>query len=205
MIRLVDWDSEGRVLILEFKESGLVVFNIYAVNGTINPYRDPITGKVIGDRHMRKRIFQKELSDECNRYMEKGWEICIAGDLNIARTEIDAHPQLRTAKEHVESRAQFENLFLKDRKLNGLGLRDSFRTMNGGERKFTYRPRGRDWGHGMDRVDLILVSEKIALTKADILDTEEERGPSDHVPLLVELEVGQEEDSQSNKKQDSGD
>ncbi|KAL8955287.1 MAG: hypothetical protein Q9193_006805, partial [Seirophora villosa] len=43
--RTVDWDLEGRVLITELPDHGTVVFNVYAVNGTTNPYRDPASGK----------------------------------------------------------------------------------------------------------------------------------------------------------------
>ncbi|KAL8721144.1 MAG: hypothetical protein Q9181_007771, partial [Wetmoreana brouardii] len=62
-IRIPDWDLEGRVQILELPKHALVVFGVYAVNGTTNPYRDPGTGKVVGDRHMRKRRFHEELRD----------------------------------------------------------------------------------------------------------------------------------------------
>lgn len=42
----------------------------------------------------------------------------------------------------------------------------------------------------MDRVDLVLVSEGIEVKEADILDEELERGRSDHVPIMVEVEAG---------------
>ena len=91
----------------------------------------------------------------------------------------------------------------------GLGMKDSFREIRGPERKFTYRPPGRKWGEGMDRVDLILVSggmfgtgeeegesKGVRLVDADVLDTELDRGSSDHVPLYVDLtaQVGGESD-----------
>ena len=71
----------------------------------------------------------------------------------------------------------------------GLGMRDSFRELHGNEKKYSYRPPGRVWGEGMDRVDLILVSEGARINGADILDSELERGKSDHVPLWVEVSV----------------
>ena len=69
---------------------------------------------------------------------------------------------------------------------------DTFRHVRGkGERKFSYRPRGRPWGEGGDRVDLMLVSEGVAgegrVRGADVLDEEGERGPSDHVPVCLEV------------------
>ncbi|KAL9627779.1 MAG: hypothetical protein Q9204_006338, partial [Flavoplaca sp. TL-2023a] len=184
---IVDWDLEGRVLITELSDHDIVVFNIYAVNGTTNPYRDPHTGKTIGDRHMRKRAFHLELRDECSRYERQGWDIVIAGDLNISQTPLDSYPQLRLGKEHVLKRQHFKNTFMMGKEEGGLGMRDSFRELHGAQKKYSYRPPGRVWGEGMDRVDLILVSEGVKVNGADILDSELERGKSDHVPLWVEV------------------
>ncbi|KAI4197356.1 MAG: hypothetical protein LQ350_005977 [Teloschistes chrysophthalmus] len=191
-IRIPDWDLEGRVQILELRKYGTVVFNVYAVNGTTNPYRDPSTGKVIGDRHMRKRQLHDSLHDECLLYRQQGWHFAIAGDINISQTPLDSYPQLRMGKEHVVNREHFKECFLKVNNLTqdrGLGMRDSFRELRGEESKYSYRPPGKIWGEGMDRVDLILVSQKVILKGADILDSPEERGTSDHVPLWVEVNV----------------
>ncbi|KAL8685066.1 MAG: hypothetical protein Q9218_007995 [Villophora microphyllina] len=187
-IKIPDWDLEGRVHILELRKYGTVVFNVYAVNGTTNPYRSPESGKVIGDRHMRKRQLHEELRDECVRYEARGWHTVIAGDINISQTPLDSYPQLRMGKEHQVNRAHFKECFLKAKE-GGLGMRDSFRQVRGQERKYSYRPPGRKWGEGMDRVDLILVGRGVELKGADILDTEADRGTSDHVPLWVEVEV----------------
>ncbi|KAL8851313.1 MAG: hypothetical protein Q9221_003758 [Calogaya cf. arnoldii] len=187
--KAVDWDLEGRVLVTEVPDHGIVVFNIYAVNGTTNPYRDPESGKTIGDRHMRKRIFHIQLRNECSRYESRGWDVVIAGDMNVSQTPRDSYPQLRMGKEHVINRQHFADTFMKGKDEGGLGLRDSFREVHGLERKYSYRPPGKAWGDGMDRVDLILVSEGTKIMRADILDSELERGRSDHVPLWVEVEV----------------
>ncbi|KAI4238565.1 MAG: hypothetical protein LQ349_001019 [Xanthoria aureola] len=185
----VDWDLEGRVLITELHHHGIVIFNIYAVNGTTNPYRDPNSGETVGDRHMRKRIFHTELRGECSRYESQGWHVVIAGDMNVSQTPMDSHPQLRIGKEHVTNRRHFADTFMKGKGEGGLGMRDSFREVHGQERKYSYRPPGKAWGEGMDRVDLILVSEGTRIKRADILDSELERGRSDHVPLWIEVEV----------------
>lgn len=185
----VDWDLEGRVLITELHHHGIVVFNIYAVNGTTYSYRDPNSGKTIGDRHMRKRIFHTELRNESSRYESQSWHVVIAGDMNVSQTPMDSHPQLRIGKEHVTNRRHFANTFIKGKSEGGLGMRDSFREVHGQERKYSYRPPGKAWGEGMDRVDLIFVSEGTRIKRADILDSELERGRSDHVPLWIEVEV----------------
>ena len=166
-----------------------MIVNVYAVNGTTNDYRDPATGKVIGNRHDRKRIFHSLLRDEIRRYEDKGWDVVVAGDINISRFCIDSFPQLRMGEEHVRNRADFEEKFIK-----GLGMVDTFRLVNGEGRKFSYRPRNKLWGDGGDRVDMMLVTKGVGgrdrVRQADILDQEDERGPSDHVPLFVELGFG---------------
>ncbi len=186
----MDWDLEGRVLITELQSHGVVVVNVYAVNGTANPYRDSSSGKVVGYRHMRKRVFHAELRDECARYEDHGWQVVVAGDLNISQTPLDSYPNLRTGKEHVRNREDFKECFIRSKGEGGMGMRDTFREVKGEERKFSYRPRGKAWGEGMDRVDLILVSRSVSVRDADILDDELDRGRSDHVPLWVEVDAG---------------
>ncbi|KAL8786230.1 MAG: hypothetical protein Q9213_002919 [Squamulea squamosa] len=195
--RIVDWDLEGRVLITELHNHGIVVLNVYAVNGTTNPYRDPNSGKVTGDRHIRKRIFHTELRDECARYESRGWNVVVAGDINMSQTPLDSYPQLRMGKEHVVNRKHFADTFMNKKEVGGLALKDSFREVHGEERKYSYRPPGRVWGDGMDRVDLILVSEEMEIKGADILDSELERGLSDHVPSWVEVDVGKAKDEET--------
>ncbi|KAL9130711.1 MAG: hypothetical protein Q9217_001190 [Psora testacea] len=183
-IKTVDWDLEGRVLLCEMPEQNLVVFNVYAVNGTTYDYRDPDTGKVVGNRHDRKRAFHSLLSNEVKQYETRGWNAVIVGDINISRTKVDSFPKLRMGDDHVKNRADFEKKFMQE-----LGMIDTFRHLKADERKYTYRPTGRPWGSGGDRVDLCLASKDLAprLSDADILDSEAERGPSDHVPLYLTL------------------
>jgi len=70
---------------------------------------------------------------------------------------------------------------------------DVFRAIKGTERKHTYYPRNTDWGTSCDRVDLIIAGKSLWNDKrvldTGILDSPLERGPSDHVPLWVELAV----------------
>lgn len=185
-IKTVEWDREGRVQIVELLSSGLVLFNIYAVNGTSNNYRDPNTGKVIGTRHDRKKVFHSLLADEVRAYECKGWHVIIAGDINISRTTMDSFPQLRMGADHVANRVDFEEKFIQ-----GLGMLDTFRLLHGEKRVYSYRPRNKPWGAGGDRVDMILATKglKGAVKEADVLDSEVERGPSDHVPLFIEVQV----------------
>ncbi|MCJ1238218.1 hypothetical protein MMC14_006207 [Varicellaria rhodocarpa] len=209
-IKEIDWDLEGRVLLVSCPRRKLTVFNVYAVNGTSNPYRSPAAGIVMGTRHDRKRAFHTSLAEECRRYQDNGWSVVIAADLNIARSDLDGWPGRRMAEEHVASRKDFEQKFFED-----LRMKDSYRNLWGEERRFSYRGRNVEWGRSADRVDLVLLSSdieiatlpskvkeqgdrdearkrnsEIRLVEADILDNELERGPSDHVPIYVTLDIG---------------
>lgn len=117
--------------------------------------------------------------------MARGWRVVVAGDMNIARGPLDGWPGRRMGDEHVKSRGDFENKFMR----GGLRMVDSFRELHAERRGYTYWPRGREWGSSADRVDLILLSreEGEGLVGAGMLDSEVDRGPSDHVPLFVGL------------------
>jgi exonuclease III len=193
-VRTVDWDNEGRVSVDELTsgKEKLAVFNIYAVNGTDNPYRDPATGRVKGTRHDRKRRFHAELSQECRKLEGQGWDVLIGGDVNIAPDARDGWPNLRVFPQaHVLNRADFHERFLDSGKEVGLGGVDVWREMHEGERRYTYYPRSREWGTSCDRVDFFVLGRKAwdkgLITGCGILDSEAERGPSDHVPIWVDV------------------
>ncbi|KAK4198002.1 Endonuclease/exonuclease/phosphatase [Triangularia verruculosa] len=210
-IRDVDWDLEGRVNIVELKKGPaenrpLALINIYAVNGTTAPYRSPETGKVAGTRHDHKLAFHTRLRDECLELEARGYDVVVAGDLNIARGILDGHPNLRThPAQHCINRADFNAKFfgkedneranayvtVNDEDEACLDAVDVFRAIHGTERRHTYHPRTANWGSSCDRVDLILVSKCLwedgRVLNTGLLDSPQERGPSDHVPLWVEL------------------
>lgn len=84
-VREVDWDKEGRVLILEFEK--FTVVNVYAVNGTGKPYFDPVTGHQLGSRHERKRVFNRLLVDELGKRRKGGAGVPPATADPVAVTE----------------------------------------------------------------------------------------------------------------------
>lgn len=210
--REVDWDVEGRVLVVETKLNH-AIFNIYAVNGTDNPYKDPVTGHVVGTRHDRKLAFHRRLLEECQRLERLGWFVILTGDLNISPQPIDGYPKLRTHPEqHVRNRADYNSKFLDAQNQDGLRAVDSFRHLHPNSKKYTWINTTKPWLESCDRVDHILVSRsivelgapeseadvsvlantsssapKVTLLEADILMTPADRGPSDHVPLYVTL------------------
>ncbi|KAJ4363992.1 hypothetical protein N0V83_009446 [Neocucurbitaria cava] len=197
-VRSVDWDSEGRISVLEIETTTtkMAVFNIYAVNGTDSPYRDPATGVVRGNRHDRKLEFHRLLMQECIHLEKAGWEVLLAGDMNVAPDARDGHPKLRTfPRQHVVNRADFHEKILggKNEGNKGLGGVDIWRRMHDQEKRYTYFSRGREWGTSCDRVDYFIAGRRAwdrGLIKAcGILDSEGERGPSDHVPIWADIQL----------------
>lgn len=190
-IRDVDWDIEGRIHIIEL-EQNIAVFNVYAVNGTSNTYRSSSTGAVMGTRHDRKLEFHKLLLEECKSMEAQGWGLILGGDFNVARGPLDGWPGLRTFPEqHNKNRQDFNEKFFENE--DGLQGIDVWRELKGAERRYTYFPRGTTWGSTCDRVDLFMSSGRL-FRAGDILDTgvldnAHDRGPSDHVPLWVEMRV----------------
>jgi exonuclease III len=72
---------------------------------------------------------------------------------------------------------------------------DIFREMYKAEKRYTYFPRGREWGSSCDRVDYVVVGKRLwdkgIVCQTGILDSEAERGPSDHVPVWVDVNFGE--------------
>lgn len=191
--RNVNWDSEGRISIISLvgKTAKLAIFNIYAVNGTENPYRDPTTGAVSGTRHDRKLAVHRLLMQECRDLEAAGWHVIIAGDMNVAPDARDGYPRLRTfPHQHTLNRTDFHDNLLEGEGLNGV---DVWREMHGDERRYTYYSRAREWGTSCDRVDYVIaarISWDLGMVKdCGILDSEAERGPSDHCPVWVDVEL----------------
>ncbi|KAJ4351853.1 uncharacterized protein N0V89_007197 [Didymosphaeria variabile] len=200
-VRTVEWDKEGRISVVELRNDStkIALFNIYAVNGTDNPYRNPATGAISGTRHDRKLAFHRHLMEECLSLEEEGWQVLLAGDMNVAPARIDGHPRLRTfPQQHVFNRADFNARFLggkKQREEKMFDGVDVWRKMNEKEKRYTWFSRNQPWGTSCDRVDYVIVGkgmwDKGLVLGAGILDSEAERGPSDHVPVWVDINLAQ--------------
>jgi exonuclease III len=207
-MRTVDWDAEGRFSVIETKAGHnlpkLAIFNVYMVNGTDNAYKDPTTGAVTGTRHTHKLAVHRLLQTEVRKLETKGYQVIIAGDINIAVAKIDGYPNLRVAPhQHGLNREDFIRRFLGDTDTNkpesddgtapdesssaGLDMVDTFRSLHPDKKGYSYYPRGRPFGDSCDRVDMILCSRALgeACTEAGILATAADRGTSDHVPIYA--------------------
>jgi exodeoxyribonuclease III len=170
-----EWDLEGRVVVV--RKPGLAIVNVYAVNGSANPWFDE-TGRVRGDRHALKRRFQASVMG-LGRELRREGGVIMAGDWNVSRTAQDTYPRLRTEEPHACARAELNARMIAE------GFVDVWRERHADERSYTWfnrRARGLDAA----RVDYILVSEDLVprVRAADILDL---LPWSDHAPVRIEL------------------
>ncbi|RYO97047.1 hypothetical protein DL765_011345 [Monosporascus sp. GIB2] len=103
------------------------IINIYAVNGTSNRYYNTQTGVEVGTRHDRKLAVHTELLREAHALQHKGFQVIIAGDLNVARSELDGYPNLRTwPHQHVLNRLDFNTKFFTKHPINNISSRVSY-------------------------------------------------------------------------------
>lgn len=131
-MREVDWDAEGRVLIMTIPQLNVAVVNIYALNGSEFPWKHPITGQVKGTRNERKREFNRLLRAELEKMQEQGLQLILVGDWNISREARDCFPRLRTEEPHSHARKEFNQSFIQS-----LGVVDIFRTVHGDKRSYS--------------------------------------------------------------------
>lgn len=121
----------------------------------------------------------------------RGTPLVVAGDLNVAREDRDVYdPQAFVGATHVtaQERARLERI------LNEGGLVDAYRRVHPEEAQFTwwdYRQGHFHRGMGL-RIDYVLVAEGLAagLRACGIArDYRKGKKPSDHAPVLAELDV----------------
>lgn len=198
--RSVDWDAEGRILIVETKDAHpvprMAIINVYLVNGTDLPYRDHLTGEICGTRHDRKLQVHSLLQRECHQLEANGFDVVIAGDINVARTVLDGFPRLRESPiQHVRNRQDFEWRFMGKRPViagtedpeTPLGMIDTFRALHPDRRGYSYYSRAVPFGTSKDRVDMILASPSIfaACIRAGMHEGLADRATSDHMPIYA--------------------
>jgi exonuclease III len=185
------WDLEGRILLHELS-CGLVVMNGYWINGTDHPYRNPHTGEPAGTRHDLKIRYHREILKEVLAYQGVGKPVVLVGDMNVARSRIDGHPNLRTSPyQHVVNRKDFNERFFEDE--DGMRAIDIFRHLHSDARKYTWHSTSHAHGSVCDRVDYVIVSrlltESNAIADTDICDNAADKLHSDHVPIWVDIDL----------------
>lgn len=171
-IGIEKFDSEGRILILEYEE--FTLFNIYFPNGQMSE-----------ERLQYKLDFYEELFNYCEDLKAEGKKLLIFGDYNTAHNEID----LKNPKPNSK-RSGFlpiEREWMD--KIIGKGYIDTFRYLYPEEIQYSwwsYRFKAREKNAGW-RIDYHFVTENF---KDNILDASilgEVQG-SDHCPVVFECQ-----------------
>ena len=171
-ININEYDSEGRVLCLEFDHYFLV--NAYVPNSGSELLR-------LGYRQVWDKAFYDYLKD-----MEKIKPVIVCGDLNVAHREVD----LARPKENYNKAAGYmqEEIDGMDR-LTGGGLADTFRRLYpdtiGRYSWWSFRAGARSKNIGW-RIDYFLVSKSLLPSIKDAFILEEITG-SDHCPVGIVL------------------
>ncbi len=166
------FDHECRIVTADL--GPLTVASIYVPNG--------------GKDFAAKMRFLRALGAWVAEQHGRGRALLLAGDLNVARAEIDVHPKERkpgAIGQRPEEREAFAHLL-------GQGLVDLGRALHpDDDALFTWwapwrnlRQRNIGW-----RIDYVLASEGLA-RRAVRCDSLREVGTSDHAPLLVDLSPG---------------
>ncbi|KZT12462.1 uncharacterized protein LAESUDRAFT_688987 [Laetiporus sulphureus 93-53] len=182
--REVDWDAEGRVLILEMK-SGWALVNVYALNGSEYMWRDLTLKSAPKTRNERKREFNRLLLQECRAMQERGLRLVLTGDFNISLTKRDCVPRLRTEHPHSLARKEFNDEFIP-----GLDLVDVYRALHGDRPAFSWFAKGKPQGADCARVDYALVERSLmdSVVDSTYFEDSTERGHSDHAPFILTLQ-----------------
>ncbi|EJP6471181.1 exodeoxyribonuclease III [Clostridium sp. FAM 1755] len=171
-IGIEKFDSEGRILITEFKDFTLL--NIYFPNGQ----RDE-------ERLQYKLEFYEALFNYCDELVKEGKNLVICGDYNTAHNEIDLkNPK---ANEKTSGFLRIERDWLD--KIIERGYTDTFRNMNPDKIKYSwwsYRFKARERNAGW-RIDYHFVSNNL-LDKVKNTEILNHVYGSDHCPVMVELD-----------------
>lgn len=170
-ISIERFDSEGRILITEFKD--FILLNIYFPNGQ----RDE-------ERLQYKLDFYAALFNYCDELVEAGKKLVICGDYNTAHNEIDLkNPK---ANEKASGFLRIERDWLD--KIIERGYIDTFRNMNPDKIKYSwwsYRFKARERNAGW-RIDYHFVSNNL-LDRVENTEILNEVYGSDHCPVMLEL------------------
>jgi exodeoxyribonuclease III len=167
-----EFDSEGRIVVT--RHPGFLLYNIYFPNGGASE-----------ERHNYKQKFLKNISAHLKSLMDKGEQIIVLGDYNVAHKEIDIYDPVGLSQESgflPEEREWFTGFL-------NMGFVDTFRKLHPLEAErytwWSYREMARVGNRGW-RIDYICVTKGLVdrVIRAEVLDHVE---GSDHCPITLEL------------------
>jgi exodeoxyribonuclease III len=170
--------SDTQARYVEAAIGGIVVGCIYLPNGNPQP----------GPKFDYKLAWFKRLHAHARRLLREGVPVVLAGDFNVAPTEIDIYPTSSwddDALVQPRSRAAYARLI-------GQGWTDAIRELYGQERVYTFWHYLRNrWQRNAGlRLDHLLLSPELASNLQDARVDRSVRGQdgaSDHAPVWIAL------------------
>ena len=168
-----EFDDEGRYVEARFGK--LWVISVYLPSGSAGPHRQA-----------SKFRFLKSFLIHLKRLKERGCEIVLCGDWNIAHREIDLKNWRSNQKNSgflPEERAWLTQVF------DELGFVDVFRRLNPKPEQYTWwSNRGQAWAKNVGwRIDYQIATPGIAAT-ARAASIYKNRRFSDHAPLIIDYD-----------------
>lgn len=172
------FDSEGRIIVLEFEK--FVLINVYVPNSQ----------SITSDRFTYRENFNNNLSNYVNELITStNKELVLCGDFNVALTELDvsnSKQKLNKVAGHLQMEITMFNDLLKENKLT-----DIFRLSKEQDRISTYwsnflkqkRANTNGW-----RLDYILITYNLTKSVKSLKICDEIMS-SDHCPIFIELEL----------------
>lgn len=170
-IDISEYDSEGRVITLEYKDFYLVTVYVPNIKRDLSRMES---------RMFFEDSFRKYLSD-----LDKEKPVVVCGDFNVAHQEID----IRNAKQNIGNAGFTYEERDKFTKLLDAGFIDTFRYFHEDEKDhytwWSYMGHARDRNIGW-RIDYFLVSSRFI---DNVVDTEIYKDilGSDHCPIGLEI------------------
>ncbi|WP_100961246.1 exodeoxyribonuclease III [Bosea sp. FBZP-16] len=177
--RLPGDDEDGQARYIEAAIGGIVVASIYAPNGNPQP----------GPKFAYKLAWMKRLIAHAAELKATGVPVILAGDYNVAPTEIDIYPTKSWDDDALIQPGPRRSF----RRLVDQGWTDALRHLFPNQRIYSFWTywRGRfERDHGL-RLDHILLSPDLAggLVDAGVdLDARGRDGASDHAPVWALME-----------------
>ena len=168
---IVNWDNEGRVCILEYKNFILVC--VYVVNSGTKLKR--LDYRLSWDKKFHNLVYK----------LRKNKKVIICGDMNVASEDIDIYKAAgheRTAGFTIEEKTSFKKLCKS--------FIDSYRYLYPHKQEFTYydyRSKARSRNAGW-RIDSFLIDERI-INKVNKIKIDNKVTGSDHLSIICDIEI----------------
>ena len=166
--------------------SGLKIINVYVPNGS----------SLDSDKFDYKIKWLNHLSSYLDKQMKEDDLVCLMGDFNIAPKEIDIHSPQKYEGGIMASKIEREalNNVIKGRFIDSFRI---FEKNTGHWSWWDYRNNAYELNKGW-RIDHIYISKNLASKlKSCVIDRNQRENiqPSDHAPVLINLEINNQNES----------